>query len=359
MIEIKQGILSYNINYKRIPVTQTSSVEEFNEVYQYLKNLENEGKISYGIYRTKSGGISNDRKHISETFNRYDVTSSNIGAEILCIAYNNVFRLQFRSFIVKDKNNKALSGTQAFNRFKEELLKDGINIENYYIENGSEIKQTIEKPLIKVISNSYIDLIFDNCHHLDIKSSYPSGMAEFYEEWRPTIERLYDAKEREKDNGNKECEEKFILNATCGYFQSENLFKSKLAHVSKYAIQRNNEKINEKLKWLKENNRIPLLINTDGIWYTGDPLPRSDKLGEWDMDHTNCRLRIKSSGAYEFIEDGKYFPVIRGKTRLDNIKPRREWNWGDIYKIEAQPLELYFDRELGIISLEDDYGKER
>ena len=116
-----------------------------------------------------------------------------------------------------------------------------------------------------------------------------------------------------------------ILNLTCGYFQSlkDNRIKAKLAHISRYAIARNNQKIDEMVQWLKANDRIPVLINTDGIWFIGAPTNLSSKLlGEFEEDHKNCTLRIKSSGAYEYIEDGKYHPVLRGKTKLDRIKPR-------------------------------------
>ena len=41
---------------------------------------------------------------------------------------------------------------------------------------------------------------------------------------------------------------------------------------------------------------------------------------------------------YEFIEDGKYTPVVRGKTKLDRVKPRSEWQWGDIFKYDANEL---------------------
>ena len=114
------------------------------------------------------------------------------------------------------------------------------------------------------------------------------------------------------------------------------------------------------VKWLKATDRIPVLINTDGIWFIGTPTNLSSKLlGEFEEDHKNCTLRIKSSGAYEYIEDGKYHPVLRGKTKLDRIKPRDKWQWGDIYQEDAQPIMLTFNKNKGIVEVEDEKEKLR
>ena len=143
-------------------------------------------------------------------------------------------------------------------------------------------------------------------------------------------------------------------------FLKDNRIKAKLAHISRYAIARNNQKIDAMVEWLKANDRIPVLINTDGIWFIGAPTNLSSKLlGEFEEDHKNCTLRIKSSGAYEYIEDGKYHPVLRGKTKLDRIKPRDMWQWGDIYQEDAQPIMLTFNKNKGIVEVEDEKEKLR
>lgn len=88
-----------------------------------------------------------------------------------------------------------------------------------------------------------------------------------------------------------------------------------------------------------------LLYNTDGIWYCGDVYHgegEGKRLGEWENDHINCMFRAKSAGSYEFVEDGKYYPVVRGRTNLDLITPRENWKWGDIFKKEAKVIEFYW-----------------
>lgn len=350
MIKIKSAKLTLKPNYRKLPVTATSSVDEFNEVYLYWKNKEEKGEINWGIPRTKSGGISIKNLRLP----RYEVKSDkNLGAELVVLALDGnkpaFYRLQYRA----SAKDNSISGRQAYQLFSKELAKDGINIEDYFIENGEEVKKTIPKERIEILRDSYKDIIFENANHIDIHSSYPSGMAEFIPEWRPAIERLYYGRKEHPEN-------KAILNLACGYFQSlkDNRIKARLAHISRYAKARNNQKIEEMLKWLKSTDRIPVLINTDGIWFIGAPTNLSSKLlGEFEEDHKNCTLRIKSSGAYEYIEDGKYHPVLRGSTRLDKVKPRELWQWGDIYQQEAKVVMLKFDREKGIIEVEDNEKK--
>ena len=38
------------------------------------------------------------------------------------------------------------------------------------------------------------------------------------------------------------------------------------------------------------------------------------------------------------MENGEYHAVVRGRTRLDNIKPRSEWTWGDIFQGNCMPI---------------------
>src|SRR5699024_9571684 len=110
------------------PVTTTSSVDEFNEVYLYWKKKEEKGEIEYGIPRTKSEGISIKNLRLP----RYEVKSDkNLGAELVVLALDGnkpaFYRLQYRS----SAKDNSISGRQAYQLFSKELAKDGINIEDY------------------------------------------------------------------------------------------------------------------------------------------------------------------------------------------------------------------------------------
>lgn len=325
--KIKSASATCNVNYKFLPVTVTTNIDEWNELYQFWKNTG----IPKGIERTPSGGIK-----VPLIGPHWDADVDNVGAEIIaCAVIDGVemyYRYQYRAHVSKI-GNKTISGAVAFRMFAEELAKDGVDISKWYIKNGASVKATIPSPRIELINSAFANMTFDNCHHIDINNSYPAGMAEFCPEWRKTIERLY------RDR-KKVPEYKAVLVYSCGYMQSLSNFSAKLAHVSKYAIELNNKKIERMLAYLRSKECMPIAINTDGIWYSGPLLDiNSDKLGWWKTDHKNCKLRYKSPGCYEFIENGKYNVVLRGKTALDKIKPRDKWQWGDIYNVDAEPIQ--------------------
>ena len=107
---------------------------------------------------------------------------------------------------------------------------------------------------------------------------------------------------------------------------------------------------------MRNSGRIVISYNTDGVWYDGEIYHgegEGPNLGQWSNDHVNCMFRAKSAGAYEFIEDGKYYPVVRGQTTLDAIKPRSSWEWGDIYK--STSLQYYYNpKDMHIYRKEED-----
>lgn len=333
-------------NYMMLPVNKVSTIEEFNEIYFYWKRMEKKGLVRWGIKRTQSGGIS--LKGFKP--NVYEVTTNaNLGCELVVIAIDEEFQpANYRVQYTSARSEWHLCGTRAYDYFVQELKRDGIDIKDYFRDDGIEFKKKIEKPIIDVANIAFLDLTFENVHHLDIRASYPAGMAEFIPEWRPAIERLYYSRNSRPIN-------KDILNMACGYFQSpKGRVKNRLAHVSEYAIRRNNQKVRDMANWLRANGRTVIMFNTDGIWFAGEPTGlNSTKLGEWREDHKNCKFRAKSKGAYEYIEDGVYTPVVRGLTKLDRVKNRADWQWGDIYSDNAEPVQLEFSREKGIHFSED------
>ncbi len=332
MLKCKGTVPTLKPNYLLIPVTQTSKYTEFNEVVEYYQS---KGYFHKGIERTPSGGISLKNLKIPA----YDVRSNSWGAELLVLSKiedGGYFRLQFRSATKGGvEQEQVVHGKQALNKFKQDLNKIGINLEDYYTTNGLEIKKTIEPYRIELLKDSYRDIEFANAHHIDINSSFPSGVVDTFPEFGPVIQDYYN-----KRKVNPEYKQ--ILNLMIGTMQSSKYFGAKLAHISKEAIRINNAKISAMIDWLKANKRVPILINTDGIWFVGEPVDfNSNKLGEWKQDHKNCRLRIKSKGCYEFIEDNQYYPVARGARLLDKIKPRAQWEWGDIYKEDCGKIKCY------------------
>lgn len=347
MIEYLKGKYKFcpvkaKVNWKYIPTSvlgmDDEAMEEFNRIYQWIRTKKIER-----LERTPSGGISIDRKKFRGC--GWDVSVGSYYVELVII-YEGMWRLQFRTTNLKS-DGKGLYGTQAFWKFKDLCKKHGIDLKDYEIDNGKEVKETIEKYMIDVSSPVLIDRELENCHHIDFHNSFPAGLVNTHEEFRPVVEELYEGRKEHK-------EYKDVLNLTIGYFQSLKGCKARWAHLSRDAIKDNNDRVRRLADMLKAAGRRILLYNTDGIWYQGTIFHdegEGSRLGEWENDHVNCKLRIKSKGSYEFMEDGKYYPVVRGSTRLDRTKPRDEWTWGDIYKC-GDPLMYGFDEDIGIYAIE-------
>lgn len=325
-------------NFIKIPVSNFPMTEEgaheFNVVLDYVLS-----KKLNAIKRTPSNGISYKTR-----FPAYDMRANRVCVEITLIEESGMYRFQFRSngTEIEDGETKKMYGRQAFAIFKKKCAENGIDLESYAIDNGEEVKKEIEKPYIKFGSPFVQDRIYENAHHIDFHNSYPAGLCNTHPEFRAVIEPLY--------KGRKEHPEyKQVLNLTVGFMQSIPCTKARWAHLSKDAIADNNRRIEELTKRLRESGHIILSYNTDGIWYIGDIYHgegEGSNLGDWENDHVNCRFRAKSPGSYEFIEDGTYYPVVRGQTKLDIEKPRSQWVWGDIYN-KSQTIKFEY-REDGI-----------
>jgi len=343
----KHGEPSLKPNYNRIPVTQFNlnkdGIEKFNEIYQLVKNDPDFHKfeLTKGGYIPKwsTGKWQFPAYHIHHTMNN---------VVELIILEKGQWRFQCRGGIGKEEENN-ISGAQAFKILKKRLLKDGIDLNNYAIDNGIEIKQEIESPMICMAWDGFCNDEIKDAHHIDFHSSYPAGLANTHPEFYKTMKYFYD--NRKKDPINKA-----VLNKALGCFQSVKLCKAKWAHLSKDFIKDNNDRIRNMAERLRKNKNIILAYNTDGIWYIGDVYHgegEGDDLGQWSNDHVNCKIRFKSAGAYEFKENGKYHAVVRGHTRLDESKPRDQWSWGDIYQADATPIIYVYNEEYGIVEADD------
>lgn len=318
------------VNYINIHCTLLIPNEENATVFNNLLTLCKK-HIKYNIKRTRSGGISHS--HMVNV-PAYSYTYGNSGAELLILTNLKAYRIQFRPQLANnaESDNKAMSGRQAFAYFKKMCGDYGIDLSAYAVDNGKEIKQEIEKPLIKMENPMYISHDetangLRSAHHIDFHNSYPGGLVRTHPEFKPLITELYN---RRKENPVY----KAILNYTIGFMQSK-WCGYKYAALSRDAINDNNNRVRDLAQRLKKTGHNVVAYNTDGIWYTGKVYHgegEGTEVGQWHNDHINCRLRFKSAGSYEYIENGKYYPVVRGYTNLDKIKTRDQWSWGDIYK---------------------------
>ena len=341
LLELKHSPITRKVNYFKIPCTAFNMTDEgaaiFNKYFRWIKELKEFNKI----VRIPSGGISIERRHFKPPM--WDVRANKACIELTIILKEGCWRLQFRQAHKEtDKNN--LYGRICFTLFKSKCLEYGIDLDDYVIDNGEEIKKEIETPLIKLEKEIYKNKTLENVHHLDFHSSYPTGLINTHPEFKEAIEYMY-------EHRNIDNKWKLVLNATIGYMQSIGCCNAKWAHLSRDAIKDNNDRIREMAQKLRDSGRVIILYNTDGIWYKGDIYHDENEgkyLGNWQNDHVNCKFRAKSAGSYEFIEDGNYYPVVRGLTTLDKQKQRNEWSWGDIYQEVANVLIYKWNEDLGI-----------
>lgn len=318
------------INKMLIPVNNINfsdeGIAEFNAIYCYFDKLEKDG-LYQRFVETRSGGISVKLENIRGF--RWLHKIGKTFHEII-VKHPETARL-YRFMIGYAKTNgeqKDITGRTAFIHLKKELEKDNVNLDDYSIENGEEVKKTF--PKIKIKCLGVPGRTYGNCHHIDLNSSFAAGMMEFLPALKPTITRIYEGRKIDPLN-------KAVLNMSYGFMQSS-LVGYRFAHISKAGVDRNNKVLDELSLKLNQNGYRILGYNTDGIWYQSveNPEPYHDEgegslIGQWKNDHTHCTLRYKSDGCYEFIEDNKYYPVFRGTSSYEKIKPKEEWVWGDIF----------------------------
>lgn len=340
---------SYSPNKTLMPINYLSmdDIDEFNKIYKFVKTHYNM------VEPTSSGAMPYNLqvKHVQ----RYMVVESCSGFELVICTLKGMFRFILRNGKVKYDNT--VSGSRALKTIYDTAKSFGVYDELCKLavekEEGLKIKSEIESYIIQAVDVSYLGKEFTNCHHIDFNSSFASRICEKYPVFKPMYSWIYS--KRKEDNGYF----KHVLTNSIGMMQSKHCtdiftgFKTapyQMALLAKTAINGNNDKVRELLFKLELSGRIPLLINTDGIWYQGDLYHDRDEgtlLGQWKHDHKNCTLYIKTQGAYQFIEDDKVHTVLRGFSNLDWIKPREEWGWREIDNLEGL-CSYKFDIEKGV-----------
>lgn len=337
---LKPNLWNLPYNYMYIEDRQ-----KFNEIYAAVSRWKE-------LKRSPSGGIS-DKNFYYPCFS-LDVGNASI--ELIICSNEGFFRLVFFTRRKYENNDKEIKGNNAFKELNKICKRFKIDLNKYKIKNGYEIKKQIEKPLIKLEHNMYQGIVFEKAHHLDINSAWPASLVRTHPEFAPVIDYVFQKKKELKDQGIKGDKNiyKAILNFSIGYMQSFKAYhRAAWAHLSRDAINENNRYMRELADKLKKNGRTILAYNTDGIWYCGDIYHGENEgkgLGQWENDHMNCKIRFKGAGSYEYIENGKYTPVVRGLTKLDKEGiPRENWNWGDIFTEDGKETLYTFVRGVGLI----------
>ena len=358
-------------NLMNIPTTwlepKQEDVELFNFLYQSTQSYQD-------LPMTPSGGISKNCLSFRYYQRAIDVQPGSIGLYVVepdqC--YKIVFRRAYSA--ESDGDDQALSGGAAFGVFRRRLKKASgrdLLAENA-ISDGKKVKQTIQAPDIRMIQD-YKDVIVKHAFHVDINSAYMAGINKKFGHlgdgvFREVVKDIYDHRH---DGTASTKYNKAIFNCAQGYMQSRwcilpveaeggKKFGYSLSHFSKAGIEDCKNRLSEIIELYQKLGCKLVGTNTDGAWFSPpaqDPLNLERMqslpgygihLGEFRIDHWDCLLRYRSKGAYEYIENEIYHPKVRGRTKLDFIKPRTEWAWGDIYQEDAEPIRYHFDKTFGL-----------
>ena len=205
-----------------------------------------------------------------------------------------------------------------------------------------EIKKEIESP-IRWLNPKYKDKVIEHAYHIDGNNMWFGQMIKEFPIFKQPVLDLYKEKCTTTDKNRKQ-DIKDIFTHTLGYCQSLNSvwMRAGLAQLAKAGINGCNHEIMKLVDYYKDN---VIAINTDGIWLACKPNidHLGDGIGEFKLDHKDCKFRAISANKYEFIEkDGTYKPVLSGLCKLDYIEPdRSKWHWGDIYKQDLTSIIYY------------------
>ena len=323
-----------------------AGIKKFNKLYHHILDLD-----AYETITTQSGGISTSARYQLTNSYSCKTTVTAAGIEIILILNSRLYLFTINNFSNRPIEDK-ISPWDAWMKFKDLLQSDGKDINDFSI--NPKLGKSIKDEFISENSKMYLIKMFnhmtekdkplENCHHIDFNSSFTTGLIKYHPEWKKVLTDLYDGRKDNKTN-------KDILNFIIGCMHSSKpQFNYRWADAAIAAIADNNKRVLSLAAELDQAGRTILGFNTDGIWYQGEIYHNKQegtKLGQWKTDHKNCLFRSKSDGAYEFIEDGKYEVVLRGLTNLDKIKPREEWQFGDIYKAEL--INYKFDITKGFV----------
>lgn len=307
------------------------STTEFNAIIEACKKY-----FRYELEFTASNSIKMASKYTMREGWGVRYTSKGI-PELIIISFNGMWRFQYRGAGKKP----TLYGRQAWNQFTTDCEKEGIDLEEIAVPAGDEAekaKKDVPKPWIQCLSKAYIDHELENVHHIDIHSAHCYYIAEEFPQLKPVIYKYYKLRQQYKAEGDTKAEDKMkqMLVNLSGFSESE-FVKFRFSKMAAAAKRGTNARVQAIIDELKAAGRDPLLVNTDGVWYAGDEYHFTDEGDDIGQLHTKhaIKFRIKSNGVYEYIDEEGYHPRERGRTALDTVKKRKDWQWGDIYKSGA------------------------
>lgn len=338
-------------------------VDEFNAIYRYCSRRYMQ------VEPTPSGGIPFNS--YVKYHDRFCVVVKKASFEIIIASRDGCYR-----FVIKStrENKETRDSGVAATRNIYKIAKDlGIDLTKYETPGDTEerkaVKNEIKKAHIELLANNVVGKVLHNCFHIDINSAYGAKIGEKYPELLPIYEKVYNdrlkAKNEHDDYYNSKL--KSVLTNSTGCYQSEfcpdfNDPRSRkpyaFTNLAKAAVNGCREEIEYLIEEGRRQGFIPILTNTDGIYFMSLIPGRvfkspklGDGLGQYKIDFEGDMI-IKSKGSYQLrFKDGHIKTVVRGQTQLDKVKDRSQWYFGEILEDNVCSLKIYsFDKKEGIIT---------
>lgn len=329
----KSNRVNYNKNFWN-ELNIITDVNEYNEIVDFGEKLGPHLKF------TLKGHLRKE-KVLKQGGNAVLKLSSN-SFEYIMIYDGRLYRFAF----IPGREEKKLSGIEALKTIEKEasdLLKPYAKRTNAEVQ---EIKNQISKYRIELTDagKQLVGTEIDNVYHIDIHSAFPAGLCATHPEFKPIYLKHY--RQRKEDEIHKA-----ILNYSIGAMQSLKIRGNRYPELSRDAINWTNNYLNQLTKEIEGTGVLTVIgYNTDGIFVRGihkfhNDL-EGDEMGQWRIDHVYDKIRFKSAGAYEYIENGEYHAVVRGIPK----KKSETFVWGDIFKhnpVQYQ-LDLYTNKVLEV-----------
>lgn len=217
--------------------------------------------------------------------------------------------------ILQKRKRPVIKGTTAFSK-----IFDGVNVAGMCDGYIPQYKKPYNIKLFCAPHTTYY-----NAKHIDFNSFFPWVLTLLLPCRTAIVMHYYN--KRHKSNKAKS-----ILNYSIGQLHNVNI------NLWHRLMDMCNNILYATIQELKDHGCTVLATNTDGIFYQGDYVPPvGTGLGQIKHDYNIAKIRFKSAGCYELVHKGnsQYSACVRGVTKLDTLKPRSQWKWGDIYTYEA------------------------
>lgn len=341
-----------DLNYIRIPVNQINPFVEFelaNDILEDLKNKYKQGEFK----RTPSGGLA---KHVDNIMaDQFEITQlSAASIEVLVFDVERGWtRIKFCNNF-KTNDGQPIVGTKALRRLIELCpdIRDHVCLDeeenHYWRERARDFYQPYDG--FQGVPDSELNgKEFRNVYSLDFHWAFPSALASLIPSTEEKLAELYAQRHTDKSGAIKALGVAAIGTMCSPFTTSIGLgAKEALAKLRYDILDTHNRRMRKLINEIERQGGLILNLRTDSIKFASGKrlmLPfEGDGLGKWSYEFEACRYRQASTGSYEYIDnEGKYHAVVCGLTKLDRVKPREEWEWGDIFHPDTEVLKIYFN----------------